>query len=262
MKGLNAEELLNSIVEEVIKRLRIKMKRATVLFTGGAIGFSEALQQIKLLQDDGWDLNILLSNSAEYVLTPQLIKEKLGTPKVYVEKEIKELSPFYQGVGAFIIPTLTLNTAVKIALGIADTMVTNLASNIIMQGVPFIAAKDSCDLQNPIRSEIGLDKAPKAYLDKMGEHLITLESYGVKLVDAKDLYQAVQMNVFTFSNQKNQALESSNQIYQYKKKVLTRNDIAEAKQQKAMILKIPPTTILSPLALETARDLGVKIIQE
>ncbi|MEC1695215.1 flavoprotein [Schinkia azotoformans] len=261
MKDLNAEEWLNSIVEEVLKRLQKRMKRATVLFTGGAIGFPKTLQQIKLLQDNGWDLNILLSNSAEYVLTPHLIKEQLGTSRVYVEKEIKELSSFYEGVSAFIVPTLTLNTAVKIALGIADTMTTNLASNIIMQGIPFIAAKDSCDLQNPIRADLGLNKMPKAYLDKMGEHLRTLESYGVKLVDAKDLYQAVQMNVFTFSDQKNQAPELNKRIYEYKKKVLTRNDIVEAKQ-KAIILKIPSSTILSPLALEAARELRVKIIRE
>lgn len=258
---MNAEEWLKSIVEEVLKRLQSKMKKATVLFTGGAIGFPESLQQIKRLKDDGWDLNILLSNSAVYTLTPQFIKENSGTGKVYVEKDIKELHPFYQGIGAFIVPTLTLNTAAKIALGIADTMATNLASNIIMQGIPFIAAKDSCDLGNPLRSELGLNKAPKAYLDRMAEHLRALESYGIKLVDAKDLYQAVQMNVLTFSNQKNQAPESSKPIFEYKKKVLTRNDMIDAKQ-KGAVVKISHTTILSPLALEAAKELGVKIIQE
>jgi hypothetical protein len=258
---LNAEELLNSIVEEVLRRLQQKVKKATVLFTGGAYGFPDALEQLKLLQADDWDLNILLSNSAEYVLTPQLIKEHLGSAKVYVEKDVMELSPFYEGVSAFIVPTLTLNTAAKIALGIADNMATNLAAHMLMSGIPVIAAKDACDMQNPVRAQLGLDKAPQAYVDKMSEHLITLESYGVRLVEAKELYEAVQRNVFTFSNQPKAASTPVKQIYEFKKKVLTRNDIIEAKQKESN-LRILQTTILSPLALETAKELGVKIIQE
>lgn len=258
---MNAEELLNSIVEEVLKRLRSKMKKATVLFTGGAYGSSEAQEQIRLLLEDGWDLNILLSNSAEYVLTPQLIREKLSISKVYVEKDIKGLSPFYQGVSALIVPTLTLNTAVKISLGIADTMATNLVSHCIMQGIPIIAAKDGCDLQNPVRAQLGLDKSPKAYLDKMIGHLQTIETYGVKLVDVKDLYAAVQKNVFSFPQQVKKGKNPSQQIYDFKKKVLTRVDIVEAKRNER-ILKVPHTTILSPLALEAAKEFGVQIIQE
>lgn len=259
---MNAEDILNSIVEEVLRRLQQKMKKATVLFTGGACGFTEAIEQVKLLQADGWELSILLSNSAEYVLTPQLIKEQLGNAKVYVERDVLELSPFYKEVSAFIIPTLTLNTAAKIALGIADNMASNLASHMIMSGIPFIAAKDACDLQSSVRAQLGFNKAPKAYLDNMEAHLRTLESYGVKLVEAKDLYEAVQQSVFTFSNPTKQAIAPPDKhIYDFKKKVLTRTDIIEAKQ-KEWILKVPQTTILSPLALESAKEFGVEIIQE
>ncbi len=258
---MNGEELLNNIVEEVLRRLQKKLKKATVLFTGGSYGFPDALEQLKLLQADDWDLNILLSNHAEYVLTPQLIREQLGNAKVYVEKDVMELSPFYGEVSALIVPTLTLNTAAKIALGIADNMATNLASHMLMSGIPVIAAKDACDMQNPIRAQLGLDKASQTYDAKMGEHLSTLESYGVKLVKAKELYETVQRIVFPFSNQAKAVPAPAKKIYDFKKKVLTRNDVIEAKQ-KERILRIPQTTILSPLAFETAKEFGVEIIQE
>jgi hypothetical protein len=262
VKVLDAAEILNSIVEEVLRRLQEKMKKATVLFTGGACGFPDALEQIKLLQEDGWELKILLSNSAEYVLTPSFIKGKLGTADVYVEKDVKELRSFYEGISVFIVPTLTINTAVKISLGIADSMSSNLASHIIMQGIPFIAAKDACDMQSSLRRELGLNKAPRAYMDRMSEHLRALEGYGIKLVEAKDLFQTVQTSVFTFTDNKKLISETSNkQIFEFRKKVLTRNDIVEAKR-KGIILKIPHTTILSPLALESVNEFGVKIIRE
>ncbi len=259
---MNADALINSIVEEVLSRLESKLKKATVVFTGGAGGFTDALEQVKLLKDDGWDLKVVLSRSAEYVLTPQFIKNKLEISEIYLEKDVKGLRQFYEGIGAFIIPTLTLNTAVKISLGIADSLTTNLASHIIMSGVPFIAAKNACDLQDPVRKQIGLNKAPGAYLAKMDDHLDNLKQYGITLVDAKDLYKAVQERVFTFSRKTKEPLTGiPKNVHVFKKKVLTRADIIQAKQNQ-MNLKVSHTTILSPLALETAKDYGVKIIQE
>ncbi|HZG71951.1 MAG TPA: flavoprotein [Chondromyces sp.] len=257
---MNSDEIISMIVEEVIKRLQERMKKATVLFTGGAYGFQESLQQIKYLLEEGWDLTILLSNSAEYVLTPQLIKDELGLSNVHVEREVKGLRPYYEGVSALILPTLTLNTAVKISLGIADNLATNLASHIIMKGLPIIAAKDGCDLRNPIRADFGLDKASKAYMDKMDQYLQTLESYGVRMVEAKNLSLAVRENVLTFF--KNEEAGSKPRVIKdFKKRVLTRSDIIEA-SRKSIILNIPSATIVSPLALETAKEFGVEIIQE
>lgn len=259
---MNAEAFINSIVEEVLNRLESKMKKATVVFTGGAGGFTNALEQVRLLKENGWELKVLLSNSAEYVLTPQYIKNKLDISELYLERDVKGLRQFYEGIGAFIIPTLTLNTAVKISLGIADGMTTNIASHIIMNGTPFIAARDACDLHDPVRKKIGLDKTPKAYLEKMDEHLHNLESYGIKLVKANDLFDTVQDNVFTFSNKpKATRAEEPMDVQYFQKKVLTRMDIIDAKQNKTN-LKVPYSTILSPLALETAKEFGVKIIQE
>lgn len=259
---MNAEAFINSIVEEVLKKLESKMKKATVVFTGGACGFTDALEQVRLLKEDGWDLKILLSNSAEYVLTPQHIKNKLGISEIYLEKDVKGLRQFYEGISAFIIPTLTLNSAAKISLGIADNMTTNIASHIIMNGIPFIAARDACDLHNPIRKKLGLGNSPQPYLSKMDEHLLNLESYGVKLVNAKELYKAVHDNFFTFSKKPQAATaKEPTDVKVFRKKVLTRMDIIEAKQNRTN-LRVPYTTILSPLALETAKEFGVKIIQE
>lgn len=260
---MNAEAVMNSIVEEVLRRLQARMKKALVVFTGGSIGFQDALLQLKRLQEEEWDFKVLLSNSAEYVLTPQVIKEKLSLDNVYLEREVKGLQSFYRGANLLMFPTLTLNTAVKLAVGIADTLATNIAGHMLMEGIPIIAAKDACDLHHPTRLKLGMDKTPKAYLDKMDQHLLVLESYGIQLVEAKDLYQAAQSTCI-FSQEKKQGYPEPDQPHQettFPKKVLSRLDVIEAKRL-GQILRLPETSIVTPLALEAAKEFGVTIIQD
>ena len=254
------KELIDRIVEEVFIRLRDKMKKATVLFTGGAYGFQESIVQIRHLLEDGWDLKVLLTKSAEHVLTAELIQKELGgLSSVYVERDVKGLKPYYDGISVLIIPTLTLNTAVKISLGLADNMATNLVSHAIMKGIPIIAAKNGCDLLHPIREEMKLHRAPASYKERMDGCLQTLESYGIKLIETGSLYKAVRKQVISVvKNEKKQAVTVPGKIFN--KRVLTRIDIIDA-NQKAVNLHIPASTIVSPLAAETAKELGVEIIK-
>ncbi|WP_039235356.1 flavoprotein [Bacillus thermotolerans] len=256
---MSGEEMIEAIVNEVIKRLQERMQKATVFFTGGAYGFQESMQQIKQLKEEGWELNVLLSNSAAYVLTPQLIKEELGISEVHVEREVKGLKPYYDGISALIFPTLTLNTAVKVSLGIADNLATNLASHVIMKGIPIIAARDGCDLRSPIREEFGLHKAPQAYVNQVDQYLHQLESFGVKLVKAKELSDVVRASALPCFHKEAQA-GSSARVKDVQKRVLTRSDVIEAKQ-KFFALRVSSATIISPLALDTAKELGVELIR-
>jgi hypothetical protein len=256
---LNVSEALNWIVEEVIRRIEARSKKALVIFTGAAIGFQESISQLNALQAEGWNLRILLSNSAEYVLTPQLIKKQLNVEEVYLEREVKGLKPLYGDVGQLIIPTLTLNSAVKIALGIADTITTNVIAHGIMEGIPIIAARDGCDLKNPIRLQVGMDRTPTAYLATMETYLNTIESYGVRLVEASNLYSSITRKQTTISSETQKQTDSS--AYRITKKVLSRGDIAEARQM-GNVLHVPATTIITPLARDAAKEFGMRILQE
>lgn len=256
---MNGNEALNWIIDEVIRRLEARRKTALVIFTGAAIGFQESVPQLKGLLAEGWNLRVLLSNSAEYVLTPQLIKEQLNMKEVYLEREVKGLNALYKDMGQMIIPTLTLNTAVKIALGIADTLTTNVVAHGLMEGIPIIAAKDGCDLKNPTRLQLGMDKTPTAYLMKMEQYLNTLESYGIRLVKASQLYSAVTKgHIDIFSSKQSQEQQA---FYTVTKRVLSRADIMEAKSMGS-VLQVPTTTIITSLARDTAKELDIRIIQE
>lgn len=186
---------IESILEKVLNKLAAKGKTALVVFTGGASGFNESLSELRELLKDGWHLKVALSTSAEYIFTPQLIKEQLNIDEVYLETQNTGLKPLYEDVSMLILPTLTTNTTAKIACGITDTMTTNLALHAITSGIPVIAATNSSELTHIDRVELGLDNYPIEYKRLFNSYLKTLESFGVKLVQAIDIYQAVQKHI-------------------------------------------------------------------
>lgn len=193
---LSTAETVQSIVERVLKKLVAEKKTALVVFTGGASGFNESLEELRKMLRDGWNLKVALSTSAEYIFTPELIKKQLGIDEVYLETENTGLKPLYEDASILILPTLTTNTAAKVACGITDTMTTNLVLQGITSGISVIATTDSSDLTHTDRTQLGLDNYPKAYKKMFESYLDTLESFGIELVKSTDIYQAVQKRVW------------------------------------------------------------------
>lgn len=187
---------VQSLVQRVLNKLVAENQTALVVFTGGASGFNESLSELRKLLRDGWNVKVALSTSAEYIFTPELIQEQLNINQVYLETENTGLSPLYEDASILILPTLTTNTAAKIACGITDTMTTNLALQAITSGISVIATTDSNDFTHMDRTQLGLDRYPKTYKNLYDHYLDTLESFGMELVKSTDIYQAVQEKVF------------------------------------------------------------------
>ncbi|WP_280770780.1 flavoprotein [Salipaludibacillus daqingensis] len=253
---MNNDQFIKSIVEEVLLKLEERMKIAVVVFTGGALGFYESITQLKKLQEEGWELRVLLSISAEYALKPEMIKEELHLDNIYLERTNDGLRNIYFGSQMIIVPTLTLNTAVKLSLGVADTPISNLLSYGIISGTPMIACRDACDLQHPLRNDIQLEKVPPAYLNRMAQHLCNLESYGIHLIDSPQIYEEVKKRTFSLKKDVEPPLK---QRVQFRKRILTRGDVIEACDNRS-VLVLNQQTIITPLAKETARDFAVEII--
>lgn len=177
--------------EETVSAIKKHKKTALVVFTGGASGFNESLSELRKMLENNWKLKVALSISAEYIFTPELVKRELGIDKVYLESENTGLRPLYEGASILIIPTFTTNAAAKIACGITDNMTLNLLSHFIMTNSPAVVAKDACDLSHTDRVQLGMGQTPKSYKELFNNHLNTIESFGIKVVKAIDIYQAV-----------------------------------------------------------------------
>ncbi len=247
------EEMIRVIVDRVLSRLEEKEQQALVLFTGGALGFNESLDQLVQLQENGWNFKVVLSKGAENMMKEDLIKEKLSLEKVYLESENDGLHSLYQDGSILIIPTLTMNTAAKISLGIADNLATNLASRFIMEGLPIFAAIDACNPEHPYRIARGKAAIPESYSNMFRTYLSRLQDFGMRLVQAKELQQAVVQS-------SHELPKADSQPKRARKKVITRAEVMEAKENGSM-LEVFADSIITALAEETAAIEGVKIVR-
>jgi hypothetical protein len=252
--------IVEEIVGEVLERLKKLPKKALVIFTGGTIGFHESIEQLKKLQKDGWKFKVLLSKGAENIYTKELIKNLLGLEDTEIDGEMdaKETKNYYKDIDKVILPVLTMNTAAKVSLGIADNLVTNIIARSLMTNIPIVASKNACDPLEEERIRIGLGKGSTSYVNMMKNHLNRLESYGIKLTHGNKLYEVAVENTKQGIHKKDHPVKK--QVV-YDKKVLTRGDVVSAFHiKKDLILR--SNTIITEVAKDTAKELGVKIIVE
>ncbi|MHB1010517.1 MAG: flavoprotein [Propionibacteriaceae bacterium] len=172
-------ELRALIVDVIVDLMRPAPRRALVLFTGGLLGFEDALAELKLLAADGVELHYLQTPSAKRVLDQGRIRAvgmRDVTTRMVAEHDM------------LIAPTLTSNIAAKVAHGVADCLASNLFSEFIMSNKLVVASRSAvCPDGAPKRG--WFPQMPPAYADLLRSNLSALASYGVRLTDARFLYR-------------------------------------------------------------------------
>lgn len=100
------------------------------------MGYKDAVTSLNELKKDGWTLTAVLSKAAGEVITEERIKNDIDPDAIYVEgapvngRQIVDDSQFV------IIPSLTINTAAKVANCISDNLLTNMISRAMATGKP------------------------------------------------------------------------------------------------------------------------------
>lgn len=257
---MNLEKLTQIIEEEVKKTLSSELNvnrngaiyelphipsgnsNVYALFTGGSAKLSEAINQIKLLIQNGYHIKAILSESATRIIKVDKIREIPGIEDVFCEPDPSIYSvDIVQSADAIVIPVLTRNSAAKLALGICDTLVTNIIMHALIAGKPVIAARNSADPEGQDCICIGTPKTSPNLIQIAKDYLKKLESYGVKLVDVSEI-------AYSFIEDKNikQELITYDTINGLSK------DISEIKVKKG--------SIVTPLAKDLAKERNIKII--
>jgi hypothetical protein len=186
--------LMSTIVEyisdQVILRYMDTFKKATVLFTGALIGYTEAVEALKELKEDGWKLTAVLSKSAGQVLTAERIKNDIDPDDIFVEGAPVNGRQIIDDSQIVIVPELTINTAAKLAACISDNLITNMVTRALHKGIKVVAAVDGCCPDNAVRHKLGFD-VTDAYKAKLRSNLADLITYGIVLTTNDKLYKKV-----------------------------------------------------------------------
>lgn len=164
-------EVARLVQDAVREALSPPPRRALVLFSGGLLGFEEAIGGLRLLAAAGVQLDYRQTPSAERILDQELIAS-VG---------MREVSKrFVESHDMLIAPTMTSNIAAKVAHGIADCLASNLFAEFIMSNRLVVASRSAiCPDDAPKQS--WFPQMPAGYADLLRGNLATLASFGVRL---------------------------------------------------------------------------------
>jgi len=245
---LKNQELTELIIREVMRRLAKQGQKALAVFTGGTAGFEEAVRQLEAMRNNGWDISILFTFSAETIYGRDSLQRQLEGYSLYFESSLDRNIDLLRNTDKILLPILTMNTAVKIALGISDTPATHLISNALLEGIPVIAAKDAC---NPrLHMQKNFHQGAEQYVKKLEAYLKTLEDYGIKIVPCANLCEAAATEPIPVPGETREA----------KRRVITKEDVLQAKRDGSMKIVLDRNSKVTPYAEEAAGELGVEIL--
>ena len=273
LQNLIQNALVEYIVNRVVEKLAQRQKTALVLFTGATIGFKQSIESLNKLQQNGWKFNVVMSKAAEEVLTEDLIKTSLKIENVIKEDDKPNIKELLEQNNLIIIPSLTINTASKIANCISDTLVTNIVSKAMMSGKKIIASLNACCIKNKERQSIYGDNVTEAYKNRLINNLETIKSYGINLTTSENLFYKVEKynkknlntNNLGTNNQKQEEVKNPPQnknllSTKLTKKVISRADVYENRGYNFIF--VDKGSLITDLAYEEAKKLNLKIMKE
>lgn len=257
-------ELVEHITAEVVRQLaRLtlmnqahshRLYKALIMFTGGTIGLEASLEQLKSIQASNVNFTVVFSEAAERIVGITRVEEMLGANVStntagfsYPGQELREAD-------IVLIPVLTQNTAAKLAHTLADSLVPTLVLQALMLGKPVVAAVNAADPNDDERRQRGMCKQPPALQAALTENLKKLQLYGIELTRAENLAAVVHRILFK---------EAMPNLWDKapKKKVLDAEAVRSAVLTGDKEILIGENVIITPLALDVARELKVEIIR-
>jgi flavoprotein len=261
-------DLVETIVSEVLKKLADREesqppvpqgKRALVLFSGGTIGLKEVLEQLRAIAASSYRLQVVLTPAAEAIIGPELLKSKLGDIEIITEANRKSPGELSKNADKVIIPLLTMNTAAKIAHGIADNLVNTLVLYALMRGKPVFAVCDACDPYDSARDKINMNLGNTAFKQMLKSNLDKLVEFGITLVKSGDLSAAVMGVGFEQCDKPTEdTAPPVPDVDVFTKRVLSAGDVSVCKRKA---IKIGPNTVITAMAKDMARERGIEIIR-
>lgn len=266
MQSFN-ERQLEQLVTEIFRRLAICLgsdgRRGTVLtlFSGATVGLPQAVDQVRWCSLQGFCQVLAFSPAAE-ALYGQTVRQQLaGFPNIGELATDKWLSELAEAK-AVLVPMLSLNTASKVALLLADSLATNLILHGISLGIPVIAASNGADPDGyHWARRAGSRPLTPAFRQAHLERLQTLRDYGCLLSEVSQLgqtlLQATGTGIVAAPKPLPEAPARPAPV-RVNGHLVSTGHIRQAHRQ-GVDLVFGPETVITPLAREMAASLGVKL---
>lgn len=237
--------MVNHTLYELLNRnspTKVKKKRMVIaLLTSHLIGMEQGLQYIKNLPND----NVLVRFSADDSLLAQYplthLVNKIENDNWLSKTQLQD--SILDTVDTILIPVFSFSMAANILLFNDQNQFIRLILKALFSGKTVIGLKTGIDPYHPLWTANGLDKGTPFLKRKLYNQLAELKLMGIQLINEQDCF-----------------ITSDREIKS--KSVITEKTILYFHQKQYKKLFISKETIITPLAIDTAKELAVSLIKQ
>lgn len=235
-----------------------KGRRATVMLLGSNIELDVAVEKLKSMSDNGWQLTVIYSEAASKLLPIDDVTKAMGAEKVIqlgsclsmtVENGCANETPqaLLAQMDALIIPNLTQNTLAKTAVGIQDDLPSLFMWQALLTGKPVVGCTASVlhGWNDPTKNKI--------METLLLQHLKTVASFGATWVTDHSYEE-----ILRHCGLGPEVTSVANSSIAEGLKVVTEQVV---KTWKSSTLRVPKGTLVTPSARDLAKTKNIEIIQ-
>ena len=219
--------------------------KALIVFSGSNIHLEKRIQELKSLEEHHIKVSLAFSFMAESILDTNSLINSLNPFEIYREEDIFNLQDIVRDYSYVIGPNITMNTLSKVSLGMIDSFISNIIWTYL-----YMEKKVYLDFA-AVNNYLG-EQCKNKEINRIIENYIdTLKKMGAIEIEEGNYMEKI-------ANIQKLSTEKGNRINNDFKKVITERDIIEFSSNGKSIV-LPKGTIITPLAKDRARELGIKI---
>lgn len=178
---MDLETLIEVVVEEVRRVLAARSQRLLVVMTGTPCCETLIKAELARLRDSGrFQPTLLFSRTAASHWDRSGLEQALGCAASLDEESHISVPELVWQTDLVLVPWLSLNTASKLAVGLADSKVTAVLLMALLKGLPVVACADEGDPDGETLKSWA--RPAPALAAMLRDRLTALRSYGMTLV--------------------------------------------------------------------------------
>lgn len=237
-------KITSNVLESIANRIKpngfsSSNGKALLVFNGSTIELDNKLKYLQEFKSEGRDFSIGFSFMAENILDTNKIVRILKPMEVFKEEDVFKLQSIANDYSMIIGPNITINTLSKVALGMIDSLIPTMIWTFLYQ-----SKKVYLDFSS-VRNYLGNETASKEILDIINRNIQTIIKMGAIEID--------NSYINTISINSDSLIKDASTS---KKELITERDIMNL--SASQVLNIEKGTIITPLAKDRAKELGIK----
>lgn len=194
--------LVDKIVARVLALLDgepvdLSPRQVLMIFSGASTGYVVGTEAIRRLANSHHQLRVVLTPAATHVITEAHVRQA-GANRLILPGEWVDAPGLVKASDLVLVPTMSMNLAARLALGLMDSLMTTLIIGALLAGKPVVAVRDGADPDGKAGLVFGATgRAAPALRAKLAGHLEMLAAYGVELVSEGDFLVTVERRLLT-----------------------------------------------------------------